>query len=155
VPLVFPIATEFNSLFPSSVLHTSSSDPQERSIPHSSAHQPATNYAARTSTKRIEMKRRHSSSARDSSPNGTRCRPEFYDPNEVWEVDDGPEPFIDLTDLPPIEPAVLGYRRQFALWTPDHVVLESRMGTSSPSQRLLSAIPGDPLFFVNPVQECD
>jgi len=74
------------------------------------------------------MKRRHFSSSSDSSPNGKRARPEWYDPNEVWEVDNGPEPLIDLTDLPPIEPAALGYRRQFALWTPDHVVLESSDG---------------------------
>jgi hypothetical protein len=74
------------------------------------------------------MKRRHSFSSCDSPPNNKRARPEFYDPDEVWEVDNGPEPFIDLTDLPPIPPAALGYRRQFALWTPDHVVLESSDG---------------------------
>jgi hypothetical protein len=128
VPLVLAVATESEISLPSFFLSTSSSHPQERPIPHSIGHQPASAYTGRTSTKRIEMKRRHSSSSCHSSPIDKRARFESYDPDEVWEVDDGPEPFIDLTDLPPIEPAALGYRSQFALWTPDHVVLESSDG---------------------------
>jgi hypothetical protein len=113
-------------LFPPSFFDTASLHSEERSIPHAFQRVPST--TGDISIKGIKMKRPQSSSSCDSSPNDKRSRSELYDPDEVWEVDAGPEPFIDLSDLPPIPPAALGYRGQFALWTPDHVTLESADG---------------------------